>query len=116
LKDILAHEAGLVAFLPHYAKTVEAGQWKSEYYRPISEFGYTLPVSNEMYALNSLRDSIWSWTVKSDLRKPEQNRKYGYVYSDLTMYLMQALVEKMTNQPLDEFLIKIYMVLWVSIR
>ncbi|MCH6232638.1 glycoside hydrolase family 3 N-terminal domain-containing protein [Cognataquiflexum rubidum] len=105
LKDILAHEAGLVAFIPHYNKTVEAGQWKPEYYRAAAEQGYTLPVSNEMFAMNSLRDSIWTWTVKSELRKPEANRKkYSYVYSDLTMYLMQALVEELTNQPLDEFL------------
>jgi beta-glucosidase-like glycosyl hydrolase/CubicO group peptidase (beta-lactamase class C family) len=105
LKDILAHEAGLVAFMPHYAKTVEAGKWKPEYYRSAAEQGYSLPVSNEMFAMNSLRDSIWAWTVKSELRKPEPNkRKYGYVYSDLTMYLMQALVEELTNQPLDEFL------------
>jgi CubicO group peptidase (beta-lactamase class C family) len=105
LKDILAHEAGLLAFIPHYAKTVEAGQWKSAYYKPKEEPGFTLPVSNDMYGVNSLRDSLWIWTVKSDLRKLESGRrKYSYVYSDLTMYLMQALVEKMTNQPLDEFL------------
>ncbi|EOZ92289.1 Beta-hexosaminidase [Indibacter alkaliphilus LW1] len=104
LKDILAHEAGLVAFIPHYAKTVEAGQWKREYYRDKPELGYSLPVSNDMYAKESLRDSIWHWTIKSDLRKKEPGRaKYGYVYSDLTMYLLQELVEKVTNQPLDEF-------------
>lgn len=104
LKDILAHEAGLVAFIPHYVKTLEAGSWKSEYYREKPEAGFTLPVSNDMYARNSLRDSIWHWTVKSDLRKLEAGRrKHSYVYSDLTMYLMQELVEKVTNQPLDEF-------------
>lgn len=105
LKDILAHEAGLVAFIPHYAKTVEAGSWKTDYYRAKPEPGFSAPVSNDMYSVNSLRDSLWIWTVNSDLRKPESGRrKYSYVYSDLTMYLMQALVETMTNQPLDEFL------------
>jgi len=105
LSDILAHEAGLVAFIPHYTKTVEAGLWKTEYYKPAAEQGFSLSVSNEMFAMNSLRDSIWAWTVKSELRKPEANRKkYSYVYSDLTMYLMQALVEELTHQPLDEFL------------
>jgi CubicO group peptidase (beta-lactamase class C family) len=105
LKDILAHEAGLVAFIPHYVNTVEAGNWKTEFYRSKEEPGYSLPVSNDMFALNSLRDSLWTWTVNSDLRKPQPGRrKYSYVYSDLTMYLMQALVETMTNQPLDEFL------------
>jgi len=104
LKDILAHEAGLVAFIPHYAKTVEAGRWKSEYYRDRPEPGFTLPVSNDMYAKNSLRDSLWTWTIKSDLRKLEPGRrKHSYVYSDLTMYLLQELVERLTNQPLDAF-------------
>ena len=104
LKDIMAHEAGLVAFIPHYAKTVEAGSWKNEYYREKPEQEFTLPVSNDMFARNSLRDSIWSWTLKSDLRKLEPGRRnYSYVYSDLTMYLLQELVERLTNQPLDDF-------------
>lgn len=105
LKDIMAHEAGLVAFIPHYIKTVESGKWNSEYYKEKEEPGFNLPVSNNMYGLNSLRDSLWTWTVNSDLRKlPRGSNRYGYVYSDLTMYLLQELVEKMTNQPLDEFL------------
>jgi beta-N-acetylhexosaminidase len=105
IKDILAHEAGLVAFIPHYIKTVEGGNWKLDYYKDKAEPGFSLPVSNDMYGRISLRDSLWSWTVKSDLRKLEPGkRKHSYVYSDLTMYLMQELVEKLVNQPLDEFL------------
>ena len=100
IKDVLAHEAGLKAFIPHYAKTVSNGEWKQEYYREIAAPGFTRPVSNDMFAMDGLRDSIWSWTVKSDLLpKPKK-----YVYSDLTMYFMQAVVERIVNQPLDEFL------------
>lgn len=105
IKDVLAHEAGLVAFIPHYSKTVEAGRWKSEYYQSNPQMNFSTPVSNNMYGVNSLRDSIWHWTVQSKLRTKEAGRaKHSYVYSDLTMYLMQALVEKVANQPLDEFL------------
>ncbi|TNF43238.1 MAG: glycosyl hydrolase, partial [Cytophagales bacterium] len=100
LKNVMAHEAGLKAFIPHYVKTVEGGQWRSEYYKPASEPGFSRPVSNDMFARDGLRDSIWSWTVKSDLLpKPVK-----YVYSDLTMYFMQAVIERIVNQPLDEFL------------
>ncbi|GMQ33966.1 glycoside hydrolase family 3 N-terminal domain-containing protein [Algoriphagus taiwanensis] len=100
LKNVMAHEAGLKAFIPHYVKTVESGQWRSEYYKPSSEPGFSRPVSNDMFARDGLRDSIWSWTVKSDLLpKPVK-----YVYSDLTMYFMQAVIERIVNQPLDEFL------------
>ncbi|GAB2624232.1 glycoside hydrolase family 3 N-terminal domain-containing protein [Belliella aquatica] len=105
LKDIMAHEAGLVAFIPYYVNTVQAGSWKNEYYRDSASEDYNIPISNDMYGRQSLRDSIWNWTIKSDLRKPDPNRRrYSYVYSDLTMYLMQAVVERMTNQPMDEFM------------
>jgi beta-N-acetylhexosaminidase len=105
LKDIMAHEAGLVAFIPHYVRTVESGDWNKNYYRSQLENGYEMPVANEMFGLNSLRDSLWHWTLNSPLRKiTPGKRKHDYVYSDLTMYLMQAVVEKLVNQPLDEFL------------
>ncbi len=100
LKDVLTHEAGLKAFIPHYVHTVQSGQWRGDYYKTISQPGFSRPVSNDMYGRDALRDSIWNWTVKSDLLpKPTK-----YVYSDLTMYFMQAVVERIVNQPLDEFL------------
>lgn len=100
LKNVMAHEAGLKAFIPHYVKTVENGQWKQDYYRASAQPGFTRPVSNNMYAKDALRDSIWHWTVQSDLLP----RPHKYVYSDLTMYFMQAVIERIINQPLDEFL------------
>ena len=102
LKDLMAHEAGLKAFIPHYTKTLSSGKWNPSYYKDSISEGYTLPVSNEMFAKTSLRDSLWKWTVESELLP----KPYGYVYSDLTMYFMQAVIERIVNQPLDEFLEK----------
>ncbi|PZV77608.1 beta-glucosidase-like glycosyl hydrolase [Algoriphagus aquaeductus] len=100
LKDVMAHEAGLKAFIPHYVNTVQSGQWKPSYYQASQNPGFNRPVSNDMYAMDGLRDSIWHWTVKSELL-PKPNK---YVYSDLTMYFMQAVIERIVRQPLDEFL------------
>lgn len=100
LKDVMAHEAGLKAFIPHYVKTVQSGQWRGDFYKPSPQTGFNRPVANDMYAIDALRDSIWQWTVKSELL-PKPNK---YVYSDLTMYFMQAVIERIVNQPLDEFL------------
>ncbi|TDQ17384.1 beta-glucosidase-like glycosyl hydrolase [Algoriphagus boseongensis] len=100
IKNVMAHEAGLKAFIPHYVKTVEGGKWKDTFYKAQAEPGFSRPVSNDMFARDGLRDSIWNWTVKSDLL-PKPNK---YVYSDLTMYFMQAVIESVVNQPLDEFL------------
>jgi beta-glucosidase-like glycosyl hydrolase/CubicO group peptidase (beta-lactamase class C family) len=105
LKDVMAHEAGLVAFIPHYAKTVEGGNWKSEYFHATSSPGFSRPVSNDMFGNDALRDSIWNWTIESKLTpKPSGAAKHKYVYSDLTMYFMQAVVEKIVNQPMEVFL------------
>lgn len=103
LKNVMMHESGLVAYIPHYVKTVQNGSWRGDYYKPSAEPGFTRPVSNDMYGRDDLRDSIWNWTVESKLL-PKTGGKYKYVYSDLTMYLMQAVVEKIVNQPLNEFM------------
>ena len=99
LSDLLAHEAGLKAFIPHYTKTLSSVKWNTTYYQDSIGEGYTLPVSNDMYAIPSLRDSLWKWTVESELLP----KPHGYVYSDLTMYFMQEVIERIVNQPLNEF-------------
>ncbi len=105
LKNVMAHEAGLVAFIPHYARTVESGKWLSEYYQASAVPGFSRPVANDMYGMDALRDSIWNWTIESKLlpKTPGTNQN-KYVYSDLTMYLMQAVVERVVNQPMETFL------------
>ncbi|MCE7057480.1 serine hydrolase [Algoriphagus sp. AGSA1] len=105
LSDVMAHEAGLVAFIPYYARTVEAGQWRGDYYKPQASLGFSRQVSNDMYGMDALRDSIWHWTIESKLTPISRGAsKHGYVYSDLTMYLMQAVVERVVNQPMEAFL------------
>ena len=100
LKDVLVHEAGLKAFIPHYNKTLASGKWNPIYYQDSLSPDYSLPISNAMYGRNSLRDSLWKWTIESELLPKPHN----YVYSDLTMYFMQEIVERIVNQPLNEFL------------
>ncbi len=105
LSDVMAHEAGLVAFIPYYARTVEAGQWRGDYYKPQASLGFSRPISNDMYGIDALRDSIWHWTIESKITPiPRGASKHKYVYSDLTMYLMQAVVERIVNQPMEAFL------------
>lgn len=100
LKTLMAHEAGLKAFIPHYTKTLTAGKWDPNYYQDSATVEFSLPVSNDMFAKESLRDSLWQWTVRSELLP----KPYGYVYSDLTMYFLQAVIERVVNQPLNDFL------------
>ncbi|WP_194774175.1 glycoside hydrolase family 3 N-terminal domain-containing protein [Pararhodonellum marinum] len=105
IRDIMMHESGLVAWIPHYAKTVDGTGWKKEFFRENPEPGFQLEVAENMYAVNSLPDSLWAWTVKSDLKRlPPGRSRHDYTYSDLGMYLMQKLTERLLNQSIDEFL------------
>jgi len=105
IKDIMLHEAGLLAYIPHFAKTLEGGKWKSGYYKTQPEEGYRVRVAENMYAMDALPDSVWKWTIESELRRlPSGKRKHGYLYSDLGMLILQKLAEKIVNQPLDLFL------------
>src|SRR5690554_4980067 len=106
IKDIMAHEAGLLPYIPHFAKTLEAGRWKDGYYNARRDKGYTVKVAENMYAMDALPDSVWKWTVESDLRRLPNSgaKKHGYLYSDLGMLILQKMVERVVNQPIDQFL------------
>ncbi|AWW30472.1 glycosyl hydrolase [Echinicola strongylocentroti] len=103
LKDIMAHEAGLTPWIPHYTKTISSGRWDPSFYHSQKNAGYTIQVTDKMYAMDALPDSVWKWTVESPLRR-KSSKGYGYKYSDLTMYIMQRVVERILNQPINDFL------------
>lgn len=104
IKDILWHQAGLVAYIPFWERTRIPLGWKTEFYSNKQSSEYTLPVAEGMYAKPAIRDSVWKWVIKSPLiNKREKDGTYGYVYSDLGMMMMQHLVERILNQSLDSF-------------
>jgi beta-glucosidase-like glycosyl hydrolase/CubicO group peptidase (beta-lactamase class C family) len=112
LKDILTHQAGLTPFIPHWKKTVDSSGFCKVYYSTTKDSLYCNQVIPGLYSISSMEDSLWKWTVESDLiKKPKPKKKrapvpkgYDYVYSDLGFYIMKRVVEKQINQPMDEFL------------
>jgi beta-N-acetylhexosaminidase len=105
VQEVLSHQAGLVAFLEHWRKTLQFRSPKENLYCNVKDKQFCIPVTSSMYADAVLPDSIWAWTIKSDLlAKKEGQECYGYVYSDLSFYLMKAISERLLGQPIDEFL------------
>jgi beta-glucosidase-like glycosyl hydrolase/CubicO group peptidase (beta-lactamase class C family) len=105
IRDILTHEAGLVPYIPHFTNTLEGTEWKPEYYSREKKGPYTVPVAEGVYAHQALPDSVWKWTLASDLRYRRSNSsRYSYRYSDVGMYLLHRLIESRVNQPMNDFL------------
>ncbi|HYG39101.1 MAG TPA: glycoside hydrolase family 3 N-terminal domain-containing protein [Cytophagales bacterium] len=105
LRQVLIHQAGLTPFIPHWYKTVIHEGLNKDYYSTEKSEKYPLEIAKGMYGIKSLPDSIWKWSVDSDLlRKRRRQTTYDYRYSDVGYLFLKAVAEKILNQPMEEFL------------
>lgn len=104
LRDILTHQAGLWPFLPFWASTMKDSVWLPEYYKQSPSPDFPWPVAENLFAHESMKDSLWNWIIQSKVREKRARTPYDYRYSDMGFYILQHLAEKLLNQPLEEFL------------
>jgi len=102
LRDVLAHQAGLKAWIPFWQELRKKnGEMRRRYFRPDSSARFPLPAAQGLWARKDLPARIYKEIGASPL-----NEKPGYVYSDLSFILYPELVKARTGQPLDAFLQK----------
>ncbi len=103
--DILFHQAGLKSFQAFWTHTkTKGGAFKGDFYEFNSPQG-NLQVADNLYIKPTIRDSVWKWLIETDYTtRKKRNGEFRYLYSDLGMIMTQRLVEKITSQPMDEFL------------
>ncbi len=89
LRDMLAHQAGLVAWIPFWKETVRKnGEFKNRTFKCAPSSRYPIKVAQALYIHRKYRDKIF----KMIHRSPVSNEK-KYVYSDLTFIIMPELIE-----------------------
>ena len=100
VEDVLRHRAGLQPWIPFYEETVSERKRQplSNYYRRRSKPPFDIQVTNNLYLLDSYRDSIWYKILQSPLQAQP-----GYKYSDLGLYLMAETIHRLTGMPLDQY-------------
>lgn len=103
LRDILAHQAGLPAWIPFYKSTIANEQAKNRYYRTQPNDTFNLEVANNMWMRNDYKDSILYRVALCPI-----NSKQGYKYSDLGYYFFQYIIEKHTGKSLDQFVDSVF--------
>lgn len=104
IRDILTHQAGLKPYIPFWEKTVSDGEIKAEYLSDFSGPNHTFRIQ-EAALPPALADSLWQWTVESNLRDlPRNKSKYDYLYSDLGYTLIFRLVNVIIQEPIDDYL------------
>jgi beta-N-acetylhexosaminidase len=100
MRDIFTHQAGLTPFIPFYKNVrKENGKFK----RNTLDFEYSekypLEVANGLYINKNFRKKMFS-----EIRKSKLGTK-KYVYSDLTFIITPDIIEGLTGEKWNEFVI-----------
>lgn len=103
VKDVLTHQAGLWPYFPWHVNLVKDSVAMKYFFNASQSSDYPFPVSKNMFAHKTMRDSMWHWIVSSKMVERKNRTPFDYRYSDLSMYTMQRMIEKMVNQPLEDF-------------
>jgi len=93
LRDLMLHQAGLIPFIPFYRDLSESD------HRLDSSAAFPVKVSEHFYLKKDyFKDVMWPLMLKSKVNPPG-----NYVYSDISMYIMQRIIETVTQEPLDSY-------------
>lgn len=97
LRQVLAHNAGLPAYIPFWKRSLSIEGLETFYYRSRE----ARDADKRSYGMDpnpELRDSLHSWIKSSHVRKDA-----GYRYSDIGFMIMQNIVEEVTGLSLDQY-------------
>lgn len=93
VREVMLHQAGFIPYIPFY-----------EYVKPSdhstdSSALYSTKVADHYYInKNYFKDIMWPKMLYSPIKTRGQ-----YVYSDISMYVMKAIVEQLSGEPLNQY-------------
>lgn len=97
IREMLAHQAGFVSWIPFYYRTLKDGNLDSFYYKTDSSSEFSQKVANNLFITKAYRDTIFKRITKTDLRRKR------YKYSDLGYYFLKAIIEKQNGVKLENY-------------
>ena len=101
ISDILLHQAGLKAWMPFWKNTLENGKPSFNIFHREKDVNYSIQLADSFFMLNSYPKNVWEMIVESPVVSPGK-----YEYSDIGMLIMQRMVEKVTKQPFEDYLVE----------
>ncbi|MBI3511931.1 MAG: serine hydrolase [Bacteroidetes bacterium] len=94
LREMLAHQAGLQAWIPFYLHTIDKdGNLKKSIFRKTFSDSFPIYVAPGIFELKSYRDSMYKAINDSKV-----NTDHKFLYSDLGYYYLKKIIEKKYNK------------------
>ncbi len=105
IRDLLTHQAGLMPYYPFWINTLNNRQKEIKYYNSSPTAFHSIEITPTLYVTPVLKDTLWNWILNTELLEKENpDRPFEYKYSDMGFYIIQKLIEKITDMTLDHFL------------
>lgn len=95
---MMAHQAGLTAWIPFYKRTLNDGELDDQYYSSIRKGDFSEQVAKDLFIRKDYTDSIYKQIIKTPLGT------HSYVYSDLGYYFVKKIIEKQGQKSIDLYL------------
>ncbi|MGN7203050.1 serine hydrolase domain-containing protein [Pedobacter sp. SAFR-022] len=93
VREVMLHQAGFIPFIPFY-NAVKAADHSAD-----SSAAYPTKVADGYYMRkNYFEDIMWPQMLNSPIKT-----RGKYVYSDISMYVMKDMVERLSGKPLNEY-------------
>lgn len=100
IRDMMAHQAGLTAWIPFYKRSLKNGVPDPSIYVSEKRSGFSKEVAKDLWIRDDYTDTIYKQILASGLGPK------NYEYSDLGYYFIKKIVEKQTNSSFQDFLEK----------
>lgn len=100
-RRMLAHVAGLPAWIPFYKETMSGGQPKWNVYSQSKSDLYSRQVAYKMFINKNRSDSMLTEIIQTPLRP-----NMDYKYSDLGYYFMREIIKRESGMREDTFALK----------
>jgi len=99
VREIMAHHAGLQAWIPFYQQTLSVDKMpSSKIYLQQAQTGFEVPVAKELFMEDKWTDTLWQQIFNSPL-----NANKNYKYSDLGLYLAAKAIKNQSSIEVDAF-------------
>ena len=100
LKDMMAHQAGLPAWIPFYMKTLNHGDLKPYLYSSTMTGDFDVPVAKNIWINKAYKDTMYQRILSCSLGSK------SYKYSDLGYYFVKKIIEKQGGLAMEHFVEK----------
>lgn len=97
IKNMMAHQAGLAAWIPFYTKTLSGGQLKPEIYAKSQSAEFDTQVGENLWIKSGYTNQIYDDILATPLNAQ------SYKYSDVGYYFIKKIVEKKSGKSLDKY-------------